>query len=51
MKIGKNSLGSWIQGSAESAESWEFFSKFWFGKNIIGSDVKGDISVISYNRK
>ena len=38
MKIGKNPLGSWIQGSAGSAGSWAFFSKFWLGKrqNWIG---------------
>ena len=32
MKITKNPLGSWIQGSAGSAGSWAFLSKFWFGK-------------------
>ena len=36
-KIGKNPLGSWIQGSAGSAGSLAFFSKFWFaiGQNWI----------------
>ena len=40
MKIGKNPLGSWIQGSAGSAGSLAFFSKFWFDKrqNWIGRE-------------
>ena len=51
MKIGKKSLGSWIQGSAGFAGSWAFFSKFWYGKkqNSIGM-WKGNIYAISYNR-
>ena len=32
MKIGKNPLGSWIQGSAGYPGAWAFFSKFWPGK-------------------
>ena len=32
MKIGKNPLGSWIQGFAGSAGSLAFFSKFWLDK-------------------
>ena len=51
MKIGKISLWSWIQGSAGSAGSWAFFSKFRFGKvqNWIGRE-RGIIKAISYNR-
>ena len=40
MKVIKNPLGSWIQGSAGSPGSLAFFSKFWFGKrqNWIGRE-------------
>ena len=40
MKIGKNPLESWIQGSARSSGSWAFFSKFWFvkGQNWSGCE-------------
>ena len=50
MRIGKNTLGSWIQGSAGSAGSWTFFSKFWFGKGHLNRTWKVDMNAINYNR-
>ena len=51
MKIGKNPLGSWIQGSAGSAGSWAFSRNFGLLKKTeLNRTWNGDIIAIIYNR-